>query len=203
MDHSNSSTMDPSHMNHSHTTTMDHSNMDHGSSSMDHSAMGHNMVIHFGYEVTVVFNGWRTTNEGQLVATCIGLFFIAFIMEFIKFVRIHFLKKKFFNKLKTYTRTSKSAAKYDLSNEIATDTSSEENGQQKVKTPYYKKIFNGAHFLQTMFYFVQVLIAYFLMLAFMTYNFWVCLSILLGLSTGFFLFGYSRQVYGVNEDDCH
>ncbi len=53
------------------------------------------------------------------------------------------------------------------------------------------------HFIQTFFHVFQFAISYFLMLAFMTYNYWYCLSILLGIGIGYFLFGvkiaYSKR----------
>lgn len=45
------------------------------------------------------------------------------------------------------------------------------------------------HVLQTMMHMLQVLISYFLMLAFMTYNVWIGLGIIIGAGFGYFVFG--------------
>lgn len=151
----------PDHTGHENTSTMDHM-----------MSSGHMGVIHFGHQETIVFGGWTTNDVGTFIGSLIGLFFIALIFEFIKFLRASFLKKNYFAKLRRASST-----KYNLSNN---DSSKTQRMAKERKIVYYNKILNSAHLLQTTFYFMQVLIAYFLMLAFMTYNFWICLSILLG-----------------------
>lgn len=153
----------PDHTGHENTSTMDHM-----------MSSGHMGVIHFGHQETIVFGGWTTNDVGTFIGSLIGLFFIAFIFELIKFLRAGFLKKKYFAKL---SMRKASSTKYNLSNN---DSSQTQRMAKERKIAYYKKILNCAHLLQTTFYFMQVLIAYFLMLAFMTYNFWICLSILFG-----------------------
>ncbi len=139
-------------------TTMDMANM-------DHSDMGGMGIIHFGYKETIVIGGWVTNDVGAFIGSCICLFCVAFIFEGIRFVREHYLKHK-----------NNNSTKYDL-NEAA--DGSQQNDKEK-RITYLQRILKWAHLLQTGLYFVQVLVAYFLMLAFMTYNFWICLSILLG-----------------------
>lgn len=188
------------HGNHA-MTTMDHGS--HGSHGSGHSSMGHG-TIHFGYQETIVFSGWTTTNEGTFVVTCLALFAIAFIFESVKFIRDVLIKRKYLNKLKSKLK-KKSSDMYNINDE---KSGSDEvlkavSETETEKEPYYKKIFNGLHYVQTVLYFIQVTLAYFLMLAFMTYNFWICLSILLGLATGFFFFGYERSMYSVDDETCH
>ena len=59
------------------------------------------------------------------------------------------------------------------------------------------------HLIQTSLYLVQFAIAYFLMLAVMTYNYWICLCVLIGIAFGYFLFGADRSFMDLNDDDCH
>lgn len=49
------------------------------------------------------------------------------------------------------------------------------------------------HLIQTSLYFVQLIITYVLMMAFMTFNTWICLSIVFGSAIGYWLF-YWRKV---------
>jgi len=64
-------------------------------------------------------------------------------------------------------------------------------------------MFNCAHFIQTILHAVQVFLSYCLMMVFMTFNAWLCIAIILGASTGYFLFGWLRNsVQDVNEH-CH
>jgi len=49
-----------------------------------------------------------------------------------------------------------------------------------------------------------VTLAYFLMLIVMTYNSWLCLAVLCGLSLGYFLFAWKKSVILTEtEDACH
>jgi copper transporter 1 len=47
-------------------------------------------------------------------------------------------------------------------------------------------------------------IAYFLMLIMMTFNSWLCLAVILGSTTGFFLFGWRKSDdKDIGEDHQH
>ncbi|KAG8231636.1 hypothetical protein J437_LFUL011477 [Ladona fulva] len=60
-----------------------------------------------------------------------------------------------------------------------------------------------AHALQTCLHIIQVIISYFLMLIFMTYNVWLCLAVLVGAATGYFLFGWKKSVVVDVTEHCH
>lgn len=59
------------------------------------------------------------------------------------------------------------------------------------------------HILQTILHVVQLFISYILMLVFMTYNVYLCLSIALGAGLGYFLFFRERFVFLGNQECCH
>lgn len=71
--------------------------------------------------------------------------------------------------------------------------------QQKMKPKQFlnltcsQKIFNGWHCLQTLFHLIQLTISYALMLSFMTFQVWICISILIGSTIGYFLFGWAHS----------
>ncbi len=50
-------------------------------------------------------------------------------------------------------------------------------------------MFSFDHLIQTFLHVFQFAISYFIMLSFMTYNYWYCLSILFGIGLGYFMFG--------------
>jgi solute carrier family 31 (copper transporter), member 1 len=59
------------------------------------------------------------------------------------------------------------------------------------------------HFIQTLLYCLQFCVSYFLMLIFMTFNSWLCLAILLGITIGHFVFGVKQSKHdGRSGDDC-
>lgn len=64
------------------------------------------------------------------------------------------------------------------------------------------RIFSLPHLIQTLLHLVQVILAYTLMLGFMTFNAWICLSIIFGAGLGYYLF-YWRKITIVHVSDCH
>lgn len=72
------------------------------------------------------------------------------------------------------------------------------NGKMKevkkpVKEPsYLSRVFSLENAVQTLLYVTQFTISYFLMLAFMIANYWLCLAILIGVGIGYFFFGIRR-----------
>lgn len=66
-----------------------------------------------------------------------------------------------------------------------------------------QQIISSSHFIQTILHVVQVFISYCLMLAFMTYNVWLCLAVILGAGAGYFMFGWKRAVVVDVNEHCH
>ena len=59
------------------------------------------------------------------------------------------------------------------------------------------------HLGQTLLYCLQMSVSYFLMLVFMTFNYWLCLAIMMGIAIGHFLFGVKQEKNETNETtDC-
>ena len=58
------------------------------------------------------------------------------------------------------------------------------------------------HLAQTGLYAVQVALSYLLMLVFMTYNTWLCLATLAGITAGYFAFGWKKNVMVEQTDVC-
>jgi len=74
--------------------------------------------------------------------------------------------------------------------------------QNKIHTAL-NHMFTRTHLLQTFLHIVQVSTSYMLMLAFMTYNVWIALSIILGVGTGYLLWAWKRETLGDLNEHCH
>ena len=66
----------------------------------------------------------------------------------------------------------------------------------------FRNIFRIDHLVQSVLYALQFSIGYILMLAFMTFNYWLCFAILLGIWSGYFVFGLEKSKYITNEECC-
>uniref|UniRef100_A0A2A4JGI6 Copper transport protein n=2 Tax=Heliothis virescens TaxID=7102 RepID=A0A2A4JGI6_HELVI len=64
-------------------------------------------------------------------------------------------------------------------------------------------MWSRAHSLQTALHAVQATLSYMLMLVFMTYNVWLCLAVVLGLTLGYYLFGWRRAALDDLTEHCH
>ena len=65
------------------------------------------------------------------------------------------------------------------------------------------KMCSGWHWLQTLLHVVQVFVSYCLMLAFMTYNAYICIAICIGAGVGYYFFGWIRQGTQDPNEHCH
>ncbi|CAD1471484.1 unnamed protein product, partial [Heterotrigona itama] len=66
---------------------------------------------------------------------------------------------------------------------------------------YRELLFSTMHVLQTVVHVIQLVIGYFLMLIFMTYNVWLCIAVALGAALGYWMFSWEKSS-GNNIDCC-
>ncbi|XP_030748858.1 high affinity copper uptake protein 1-like isoform X2 [Sitophilus oryzae] len=191
-------TMDHSTMDHS---SMDHSNHDrgsHGGESMSNMHMSHmdgmNMWFQFSTNATVLFQSWHFTTVGGLIGSMIGIFIMAALYEGLKYYR-EYLFWKTYNALqyRSVSLPDKGAV------------SDEPQIVQPGILPISKRpsMLSKIHFFQTFLHIVQMILSYFLMLIFMTYNVWLCIAIVLGAGIGYFLFGWKKSVIVDVTEHCH
>lgn len=184
-----------------HASHMDH--MDHdmghmdthkphhgGHPSDDHSghAMEHMMKMwfHTGTSETVLFESWTFSTVGGLIGSMVGIFVMAALYEYLKYYR-EYLFWRTYNDLR-YRSVSGPADKV---------AGSEEN---QIVRP---SMFSWMHVLQTFLHVVQMVLSYFLMLIFMTYNVWLCLPVVVGSAVTYFLFGWKKPVIVDVTEHCH
>lgn len=77
------------------------------------------------------------------------------------------------------------------STRIATAADDDESKLIVMKN-YRARLLSRGHLIQTFLHMLQITVSYLLMLVFMTYNTWLCLSVVLGAGFGYFLFGLKR-----------
>ncbi|XP_076232358.1 copper transporter 1A isoform X2 [Calliopsis andreniformis] len=201
--HAAHAAMDHSNMHGS----MDHGSMDHGSmnhDSMDHSSMHHivqaasaevcadmgmhgmSMTFHGGYCENVLFESWKISSVGSLIGSMIGIMIMAALYEGLKYYR-EYLFWKTYNALQ-YRSVTMPAEK----NVVAEDN--------RVVQP---TMLSWMHTFQTFLHIVQIVLSYFLMLIFMTYNVWLCFAVVFGAAVGYFLFGWKKSVIVDVTEHCH
>ncbi|XP_034951025.1 high affinity copper uptake protein 1 isoform X2 [Chelonus insularis] len=187
-DHSMHHGMDHSNM---HQEAIDHSGMHHADvdhSTMHHGNMAHTMIMYFhsGCSETILFKQWQISSVGGLIGSMIGIIIMAALYEGLKYYR-EYLFWKTYNALQ-YRSVSMPQDK----NVVAEDN--------RVVQP---TMLSWMHTFQTFLHIVQIVLSYFLMLIFMTYNVWLCFAVVLGAAIGYFLFGWKKSVIVDVTEHCH
>lgn len=182
-DHIHSKHMD---MGMDHNMDHDHGSMDmdhnHGSMGMDHMMK---MWFHAGYEETILFEDWKISSVGGLIGSMIGIFIMAALYEGLKYYREYLFWK-------TYSDLQYRAVSMPPAEKMA--------DERQMGRPTMMSL---PHVFQTGMHIVQIVLSYFLMLIFMTYNVWLCIAVVAGAATGYFLFGWKKTVIMDVTEHCH
>ncbi|XP_019871177.1 high affinity copper uptake protein 1-like isoform X2 [Aethina tumida] len=178
------------HSMHGHTGhdmgAIDHSGHDMDDmGGMDH--MDHMMKMYFNFDIsaTVLFEKWKFTTAGGLIGSMIGIFFMAALYEGLKYYREYLFWKQY------------NALQYRAVSIPEKNNTTEDN---QVVQP---TMLSTMHFFQTFLHMIQMVLSYFLMLIFMTYNVWLCIAVVLGAGVGYFLFGWKKSVIVDVTEHCH
>ncbi|XP_029985737.1 LOW QUALITY PROTEIN: high affinity copper uptake protein 1-like [Sphaeramia orbicularis] len=160
---------------------MNHGAMDH--SAMDHShhhtmtppqPSGHN-------------NGGAGGGGGGDGRACIGVFLLAMLYEGLKIGREVLLRRSQVN------------VRYNSMPLPGADGTVLMETHKTVG----QRMLSPAHFLQTLLHIIQVVVSYFLMLVFMTYNGYLCIAVAAGAGMGYFLFSWRKAVVVDITEHCH
>ncbi|XP_045200486.1 high affinity copper uptake protein 1-like isoform X2 [Mercenaria mercenaria] len=202
---------------------MDHGHMDMGNGGTDghnHVGMDMNntdrtcaggmlMFFHTGKCEFILFETLRTKDVGGLVGACVAIFALAIIYEGLKVFREMLLQKAMLTGNK-YAISNGSSSQDTMVISNKNVGSEQQNGisgygRQKPNTDVSccLHMMTCSHFVQTVLHMVQVFISYCLMLVFMTYNVWLCLSVILGAGIGYFLFGWRKAIVVDINEHCH
>ncbi|XP_016911039.1 high affinity copper uptake protein 1 isoform X1 [Apis cerana] len=184
--------------------SMDHANMDHGShltsdtnpcASMGMHGMS-TMWFHGGYCEHVLFESWKITSISGLIGSMVGIMIMAALYEGLKYYR-EYLFWKMYNSLQY-----RSVTMPQEKNVVAEDNRVVHMvGEVIHKQP--PTMLSWMHTFQTCLHIVQIVLSYFLMLIFMTYNVWLCFAVVLGAAIGYFLFGWKKSVIVDVTEHCH
>jgi len=168
------------------------------------------MYFHGGYNEVILFDFWRISTLGGLIASMVGCFILGILYEGLKFLREFLIGRE----LRTSSYSNVSSNPVDISDEGG-DTASIHSTEQAIsRSParsdnqevkiLQTKLLSRGHLLQTILQFVQVVLSYCLMLIFMTYNVWLGLAVALGATAGYFMFGWKKTVLlDAGGEHCH
>ncbi|CAG2118901.1 unnamed protein product, partial [Medioppia subpectinata] len=154
---------------------------------------GMSMSFHTGFEKTILFDSWRADNAAAMVGYCALFFVLTIIYEIFKYYRQQLLhtSESVINRGPTVATTGTTQYTSDR-----VTTSADQNVQRQTT-----RLLSTGHLYQTVLHMIQTFGSYVLMLAFMTYNVWLCLAIILGSGVGYFLVGARKpNTYSAYED---
>uniref|UniRef100_A0A8C1IJN7 Copper transport protein n=1 Tax=Cyprinus carpio TaxID=7962 RepID=A0A8C1IJN7_CYPCA len=146
------------------------------------------MTFYFGYKnVELLFAGLVINTPGEMVGACIGVFLLAVFYEGLKIGREFLLRRNQVN------------VRYNSMPVPGADGTVLMETHKTVGS----RMLSLAHFLQTFLHIIQVVVSYFLMLVFMTYNGYLCIAVAAGAGLGYFLFSWKKAVVVDITEHCH
>ena len=173
--------------------------------------MGHHMMMmffHGGVNEIVLFDWWRVSTVGGLIASCVVCFLLAILYEGLKFLR-DLVYNRNVEVAESASSTETSEVEIGGNPTYASTVDKKQKRKKRIMT-WIKTIetnmWSRLHLLQTLRHFIQVCLSYALMLVVMTFNTWLCLSTVFGLTVGYFLFGWRKTVVlqqSEKEETCH
>jgi copper transporter 1 len=157
---------------------------------------GHGMMMafHFGYCETVMFDWWKVSSVRGLLGSMVVVFIIAVLYETLKYYRMNM----------TFNGHISKQCSGDT--EVITQTTCSRGccrGSNNGPGPKPATMFSCVHGIQTFLQIIQLLLSYFLMLIFMTYNVWLCLALVIGAALGYFLFGWKTNCVVDACENCN
>ncbi|XP_043095376.1 high affinity copper uptake protein 1 [Puntigrus tetrazona] len=154
----------------------------------DHMMMMMQMTFYFGCKnVELLFAGLVINTPGEMVGACIGVFLLAVFYEGLKIGREVLLRRNQVN------------VRYNSMPVPGADGTVLMETHKTVG----QRMMSLAHFLQTFLHIIQVVVSYFLMLVFMTYNGYLCIAVAAGAGFGYFLFSWKKAVVVDITEHCH
>ncbi|XP_034115102.1 high affinity copper uptake protein 1 [Drosophila albomicans] len=174
--------------------TMDHNHGDEDTDSTTKSCPMI-MVFHGGHCERILWRGWVAATVTEFALSCVALAVLAFLYELLKFFRDQLVRREG----RKETERLRLAEEIRQKNAHNSGCSETPLAEIREKT-YWQRIFNSAHIIQSLLNLVQLVISYLLMLIFMNYNYWLCLSVILGLGLGYFFFGWIKK--DQQDGDC-
>ncbi|XP_076436670.1 high affinity copper uptake protein 1-like isoform X2 [Babylonia areolata] len=140
------------------------------------------MYFHTGIVEYILFEQLHTHTAEGFAWACIVVFVVAFLYELMKYGREELFRQH-------HVRL------------MHTALSGNEEERSLLMRPKARMCSTG-HLLQTALHGLQLVISYCLMLVFMTYNVYLCLSLVAGATLGYFLVGWKRSMVVDQTQHC-
>ncbi|ESN96713.1 hypothetical protein HELRODRAFT_107657 [Helobdella robusta] len=140
----------------------------HESNHSHHQDHSMPMYFHASCEATILFSFWKVSSITGMVVSCLIILVAGMLYEGLKVFREYLLMRN-------------------------TECKSKEPAGIVPDCYKKQKVEPLPHLCQTALHGLQVFYSYCLMLIFMTYNVWLCVSLLLGAICGYFLFAWKRH----------
>ncbi|XP_072014578.1 high affinity copper uptake protein 1-like [Amphiura filiformis] len=132
----------------------------------------------------VLFNKWHVKYAGGIIGSCCAVFILAVFFEAVKVARHHLLK----------------ASVNKVRHRIVETQTDERSLILEQQSEGELSFLSRGHLLQTFLHFIQIVISYSLMLIVMTYNVYLCLSVFLGATFGYFIFAWTKTIDVAQKD---
>lgn len=165
---------------------------------MDH--MGMSMAFHWGYNEVILFNQWKISTPSGLIASMVGIFFLAALYEGVKYYREYLFWKTYndlhYRSIPAQQRISSVEENKDTAKVVPVCDVLQ-------KQPPSMLMLSMPHFIQTLLHVLQITMSFLLMLVFMTYNVALCIAVVAGAACGYFLFGWKKSVIVDVTEHCH
>jgi len=165
----------------------------HSSHGMDHSMEGMMMMQMYFYvscEATILFKEWTVSSCWGMFGSCVAVFILASLYEGLKVLREILLRRSM---VSVRYNTVPVGNRGENGNTLITETHKSVGA----------RMCSLGHSLQAVLHILQVVLSYFLMLIFMTYNVWLCLAVAFGAGVGYFLFSWKRAIVVDINEHCH
>lgn len=151
--------------------------------------------FHGGHCERILWRSWVAYTVTEFAFSCIAFFVMSFLYELLKFLRVQLARR---DARREAEQLAAEQRRKNL-NDCGAGCSETPLAEIRDKT-YWERIFNMPHVIQSLLNFVQIIISYLLMLVFMNFNYWLCLSVILGLAFGYFFFGWVKK--DPQDSDC-
>lgn len=186
--------------------------------------------LHTDFGDTVLFKSWILRSTWDTLLTCLAFFLLAILYEGIKCYREHLYKRLSFSVRRQVPMPSSTGINphhihhihtggggdgggsrgmqssrqmgHGHSSPLDPTTPSSLFGKASNRNSILLRILSVPHAVQSLLHILQAVLSYTLMLSFMTFNLYICLSIIAGTGIGYFMFCW-RRITVVHVSDCH
>ncbi|KAH8278847.1 hypothetical protein KR018_010309 [Drosophila ironensis] len=154
------------------------------------------MVFHAGHCERILWRGWVASTVTEFVLSALAIFLVSFLYEALKFLRQQLARREARKQSERLAEEQRRKTENPVPGGCCSETPLAEPREQS----YWQRLFASTHIIQSLLNLLQIVVSYLLMLIFMTFNYWLCLAVVLGLGLGYFFFGWNKK--NPDESEC-